>query len=217
MVQSLPNPLRRFQLPSSMVSVMSAAKESADRPTGGSAGVTFPPARVVLAPESSGLLVVAVLAVLYFAAAKLGLSLAPMHKSVSLVWPPTGIALAGLLLCGYRAWPGIALGALLINWATGAGLPVSAGIAAGNTLEALAGGYLLRRFTRFRGSLERPQDVLGFAALVAGVATTLSSTIGVLSLCLGGSAPWTMYGTLWWQWWLGDAVGAVVGGSRVLS
>src|SRR4030095_730550 len=153
---------------------------------------------------------IAILTIVYFAAARFGLYLAAMHKSVSLVWPPTGIALAAVLLFGYRIWPGIALGAFLANAFTGVGLAVSAAIATGNTLEALAGAYLLPHLAQFSASLERPQDVLGFTSLAAGVATVVSATIGVFSLCLGGTAPWRLYATLWWQWWLGDAMGALI-------
>jgi diguanylate cyclase (GGDEF)-like protein/PAS domain S-box-containing protein len=162
------------------------------------------------APGLSSVTLIGILTIVYFTAAKFGLSMAATHKSVSLVWPPTGIALAAVLLFGYRIWPGIALGAFLANASTGVGLAVSAAIATGNTLEALAGAYLLRRLTRFRESLERPQDVLGFTALAAGVSTTVGATIGVFSLCLGGAAPWPLYATLWWQWWLGDAMGALI-------
>lgn len=151
-----------------------------------------------------------VLAALYFAAATLGLSLAVVHNNVSLVWPPTGIALAALLLFGYRLWPGVALGAFLINASTDVTLATAAGIGAGNTLEALTGAYLLQRVARFRNSLDRLQDVLALVALAGGLSTTVSATIGVASLCLGGSAPWALYGSLWWQWWLGDAMGALV-------
>jgi len=150
------------------------------------------------------------LSVIYFAAAKLGLSVAAMHQNVSLVWPPTGIALAALLIFGYRVWPGIALGAFLINASTGVGLATAAGIGLGNTLEALSGTYLLRRFAEFRNSLERFQDVLGLVVLSATVSTTVSATVGVTSLCLGGAASWAVYGSLWWQWWLGDTMGALV-------
>ncbi len=153
---------------------------------------------------------VGILATVYFAAATLGLSLAVMHPNVSLVWPPTGIALAAVLLFGYRLWPGIALGAFLANASTAVSLATAGGIALGNTLEALAGAYLLRRVVRFRNSLGRLQDVLGLVVLAAVVSTTVSATIGVASLCLGGAAPWALYGSLWWQWWLGDAMGALV-------
>src|SRR5258706_2524511 len=87
-------------------------------------------------------------AAVYFAAAKLGLSLAFLHVSVSPVWPPTGIAIAAVLWLGYRISPAILLGAFLANLATGE--PVAtAGIAIGNTLEALSAAFLLHRFVGF--------------------------------------------------------------------
>lgn len=152
---------------------------------------------------------VAALAAVYLAAAALGLSLAGTHGNVSLVWPPAGIAIAALVLGGSRLWPGVALGAFVANALTGVSLGTAAGIAAGNTLEAVLGVWLLRR-AGFRPALDRVADVLALLGLAAAVSTTASATIGVASLCAGGSAEWTAYGTLWWQWWLGDAMGVLV-------
>src|SRR5947209_7558709 len=105
------------------------------------------------------------LAGVYFGAAKLGLSLAAVAPQVTVVWPPTGIALAAVLLFGVRTWPGIALGAFLAN-ATALEPPlVACGIAVGNTLEALAGAWLLRRLIGFETSLGRLKDVLGLVVL----------------------------------------------------
>src|ERR1700719_3056008 len=92
------------------------------------------------------------LAVVYIVADKLGLSLAFSVKQITSVWPPAGLALAALLLLGYRAWPGIFLGALVANWMTHETGAVAAGIALGNTLEALAGTWMLRRVASFRPS-----------------------------------------------------------------
>src|SRR5215471_12297572 len=86
------------------------------------------------------------LAAVYFVAGKLGLKLAFVHPSTTAVWPPTGIALVAFLMLGYRVWPGIFLGALLVNLTTAGSWPVCLGIAAGNTLEGVAGCYLLNRF-----------------------------------------------------------------------
>ena len=110
---------------------------------------------------------VAVLAAAYFVAAKVGLSMAFVAEQVTAVWPPTGIALAAILLLGYRAWPGIALGAFLVNGTTNAPLPTAAGIALGNTLEALVGAWLLRCLVGFDKAMEHVQDVLGLAVLAA--------------------------------------------------
>ena len=160
---------------------------------------------------------VAFLAAVYFGAAKLGLTMAFVAEQVTAVWPPTGIALAALLLFGSRAWPGIALGAFLANATANAPLGTAAGIALGNTLEALLGAWLLRRLVGFDKALERVQDVLGLVVLAAGVSTMVSATIGATSLCLGGLRPWTAYPALWSVWWLGDAMGNLVVAPVLLS
>jgi PAS domain S-box-containing protein len=147
---------------------------------------------------------------LYLGAAKLGLALAFQAEQVTAVWPPTGIALAAVLLFGYRVWPGIALGAFLANATAHEPLVTACGIAVGNTLEALAGVWLIRRLVGFRNSVERLIDALALVVLAAVCSTMVSATIGVTSLCLGGVQPWTAYGSLWWLWWLGDAAGAVL-------
>jgi integral membrane sensor domain MASE1 len=128
-------------------------------------------------------------------------------EQVTAVWPPTGIALAALLLFGYRVWPGVVLGAFLANATTSAPLATAAGIALGNTLEALVGARLLRRLVQFDPALGRVKDVLGLAVLAAGLSTMISATVGTTSLCLGGVKPWTAYLAMWSVWWLGDAMG----------
>jgi signal transduction histidine kinase/ActR/RegA family two-component response regulator len=146
----------------------------------------------------------------YLASAKLGLSLATSAEQVSAVWPPTGIALAALVLLGYRAWPAIMLGAFLANFTTHESFATALGIAAGNTLEAVAGAWLLQRIAQFDASLARLKDVLALIVLAAGVSTALAATVGVTSLCLGGAQPWSSFGSLWGVWWLGDAMGDLI-------
>src|SRR5437867_12962331 len=102
---------------------------------------TQPGFRAESAWHSVGLMLV--LAAFYFAAAKLGLSLAIVHPSATAVWPPAGIALASFLLFGNRIWPAIALGAFLSNATTAGSLATSATIAAGHTLEGLVGAWLV--------------------------------------------------------------------------
>src|SRR5438128_1679356 len=92
---------------------------------------------------------------LYYATATFGLGLGAVSGFATLVWPPTGIALAFLLLFGYRFWPGIFAAALIVNMQTGAPLGAALGIALGNTLESVAGLFLLKRFVQFDNKLER--------------------------------------------------------------
>jgi signal transduction histidine kinase len=157
------------------------------------------------------------LAAIYVAVARLGLMLAPVGRFAALVWPPTGIALAALVLVGYRLWPGVALGAFAVNAWIGAPVLVALGMSLGNTLEALMGAYLLRRVGGFRRSLDRLRDVLALIGLGAGISTTVSATIGVSSLLLGGLLSTGEFVETWRAWWLGDAYSVLVLGSSLLA
>jgi signal transduction histidine kinase len=153
---------------------------------------------------------VAILGSVYFTTAKLGLLMDPVGGVATPVWPPTGISLAALCLFGYRFWPGVALGAFVANLSAGAPVLAACGIAAGNTLEALLGTYLLQRLVGFRGSLDRVRHVIGLVLLAAGLSTTVSATFGVASGSLGGLIPAAARGRAWLTWWLGDAMGDLV-------
>jgi len=150
------------------------------------------------------------LVAIYFSASKFGFGLATAAKQVSAVWPPTGIALAAMLLYGPRVWPAIALGAFLANVTTHEPVATACGIAIGNTLEAAAGAWLLRRLAGFDPALGRLRDVRGLLIFAALMSTTISATVGVTSLCLGGVQPWATYRSLWLLWWVGDATGAII-------
>ncbi len=153
---------------------------------------------------------VAVLGGVYFVAAKLGLRLAFVHPSATPVWPPSGIALGALLLLGPRVWPGIFLGAFLANLSTAGSIGTSSGIAIGNTLEGLAGAWLVTRYCNGRHAFETAHNTFLFAILACILSTTISATVGTASLLLGGLADWGSHSSIWSTWWLGDAVGAAV-------
>ncbi|HEY0845262.1 MAG TPA: CHASE domain-containing protein [Noviherbaspirillum sp.] len=159
-----------------------------------------------------------VLAVVYYAAARLGLAFAFAETNATPVWPPSGIALAAVLLYGYRIWPGIALGAFAANAVVFAGnhaadgstlVMASLGIAAGNTIEALAAGILFRRLIGEAAQLTRSNGVYRFA-LVAAVAAALGAGIGSATLYLSGIAPPAAQATIAGTWWLGDFAGMIV-------
>jgi len=124
----------------------------------------------------------------------------------TLVWPPSGLALAALLIFGPRLWPGVLAGAFVANLLTGAPVLVALGIGVGNTLEAVLAVYALRRIPGFELSLERVVDVVGLILLAAALSTMVSATIGVLSLHLGGIVSAAQLGETWRAWWLGDMI-----------
>jgi PAS domain S-box-containing protein len=150
------------------------------------------------------------LACIYIVAGKLALTLATVHASASAVWPPTGIAVAALLLFGYHLWPAIAVGAFLVNLFTAGSAASSLGVATGNTLEALLAVYLVNRFANGRRVFDRLPDILKFALFAGVVAPSVSATLGVTTLASLGYADWSRYGPIWLTWWLGDMGGAIV-------
>jgi PAS domain S-box-containing protein len=171
--------------------------------------------------------VVLALAAVYIATARLGLLLAlPPEKKATAVWPPSGIALAALLLLGFRVWQGVWLGAFLANmldyfshdnqFSLTAHLLVSAGIATGSTLQALAGSFLIRRWIGPGSPFDRAAHAFTFAG-VAMLMCLIAATCGVASLYLGGFAPGRAVGFIWWTWWLGDMTGVLTVGALLLT
>lgn len=160
--------------------------------------------------------VLALLAVFaaYVGTGKLGLQLATVNASATAVWPPTGIAIAALLVVGYRAWPAVAVGAFVVNATTSAALP-SLGIAAGNTLEALAGAYLIARFANGPRAFVRLASVLRFAG-VALLVPMVSATVGVATLVASGLATGSDAAAVWSTWWIGDVTGALIATPLIL-
>src|SRR2546426_9825161 len=106
-----------------------------------------------------------VLAAAYFVVARVGLRYAAIGESISPVWPPSGIALAALLVLGPRYWPAVFVGAFLVNVTTTGSIGSSLGIAIGNTLEAVVGAALVRRFATGLHAFDRAWHTFEFTLL----------------------------------------------------
>jgi diguanylate cyclase (GGDEF)-like protein len=150
------------------------------------------------------------LAAAYFVAGKLGLRLAFVHASATGVWPATGIAIAALLIFGYRMWVAVLAAAFLVNLTTFGSAATSLGIGIGNTLEALVAASLVNRFAGGVRAFADSRNAFKFTVLAAMVSTAVSPTIGISSLAVAGYARWADFGSIWVTWWLGDGVGALV-------
>jgi PAS domain S-box-containing protein len=158
-----------------------------------------------------------IVAIVYFAGAEFGLSLATLHRNVTPVWPPTGIAIAALLIFGGRVWPGVFIGALAANLPTSISVASAIGIATGNTLEAVIAWFLLQRSKRWGRSFDSVGDVMIFIVYAAVLAPLVSATIGSLSLCLSDPSEWQRFLRIWLTWWMGDGFGAVIVSPFLLS
>jgi signal transduction histidine kinase len=155
------------------------------------------------------LIKVLILAIIYHLAARLGLMMAFFQANTSPVWPPTGIGLAALFILGYQYWPGITLGVLLGSILTGAPVNLAIGMALGNTLEALAAVYCLKKIIRLHQEIDRIRDVMGLV-LVSLACTMIGASIGTLTLMVTSLGEWQSFWPIWTTWWIGDLLGALV-------
>jgi len=150
-----------------------------------------------------------VIGVIYFASAKGGLALASIHPSATPIWPPTGVALAAVLLRGYRTWPAIFAAALIANATTAGSVATATAIATGNSLEAIAGAYLINQWSGGCETFSTPNSVAKFTLICVVIATPISASIGLTSLALFGYIEPENFADAWITWWLGDVTGAL--------
>jgi PAS domain S-box-containing protein len=154
---------------------------------------------------------------LYFLAGMAGLAVPFTAGNVSPVWPASGVALACLLLFGWRCWPAIYLAAFLINYFWHLSLLAALGLAGGNTAAALAGAFLLRSIPGFQTSLTRLRDMLSLIVLAAILSSTISASIGTAVLLFSGVKPWAEETPIWLMYYLGDAMGILLAAPLLLS
>jgi PAS domain S-box-containing protein len=154
---------------------------------------------------------VVLLIALYFVGGLVGKETTFLSGSVALVWPPAGIALAAILLFGYRFWPGVALGAVLFSLMNG--MPFgffTLGTAIGNTMGAIVCAYLLKKFISFDNAMERTRDVTGYIGLACFLGTTVNAAFNVVSLAYGGAVKWDDLFSTTLVWWVPNALAVLV-------
>lgn len=161
---------------------------------------------------------VVILTAFYFVGGILGKEGTFLSGSVVLVWPPSGIALAAILLFGYRFWPGVALGAVLFSFMNG--LPFgffTFGTAVGNTIGAIVCAYLLHRLIDFRLSMDRTRDVTGFIGLACFLGTSVNAAFNVLGLMYAGTVTFEEFFPKLVEWWVPNALAGLVVAPFILS
>ncbi|SMD12147.1 PAS domain S-box-containing protein [Fulvimarina manganoxydans] len=163
---------------------------------------------------------IALLAVLYGLSGWIGLQLAVPPGYATLIWPASGLALAGLLYGGWTLWPGVLLGSFLVNAINGGaigsggidgvGLAVAAGIAAGSSLQAIAAYVLVARGFGHPVRLEGWRDIALIGTLSAPLPCLISASVGVGVLLAAGFVQPQQVAENWLTWWLGDVAGVLL-------
>ena len=167
------------------------------------------------------------IALAYYFTGKLGNYLAIPPSYATVIWPPSGIALASVLIFGHRIWPGILLGSFLVNYSTrlADSLPSEVAlsilmaciIAVGSTVQAIVGAWLVRRFSRFPNDLVNEKDVISFLFLGGFVSTLVNPSLSVAALVAAGRIPENDVLVNWVTWWGGDAMGVLIYTPLVLA
>jgi PAS domain S-box-containing protein len=174
--------------------------------------------KAMIVPHLSTLTRVVILTAFYFVGGLLGKESSFMSGNVTLVWPPSGIALAAILLFGYRFWPGVAAGAILFTVLKGTPFGFfTITTALGNTMGALVCAFLLERFIKFRAPLERVRDVTGFVLFACVLGTTVNAAFNVVGLCYAGQVSWDAMFPSLLQWWVPNAMGALVVAPAIMA
>src|ERR1035441_8357348 len=154
---------------------------------------------------------VVILIALYFLGGLLGKQGSFLSGSIALIWPPAGIALAAILLFGYRFWPGVAVGAILFSFTNGMPLGFfTIGTALGNTMGAIVCTFLLRRIINFDNAMERTRDVAGYIGLACFLGTTVNAAFNVVSLGYAGTVSWADLFPTILEWWVPNALAGLV-------
>ncbi|HXT70190.1 MAG TPA: diguanylate cyclase [Vicinamibacterales bacterium] len=156
------------------------------------------------------------LAAAYFLTGKAGLAFGYQNPSVTVLFPPAGIALGAFLVLGYRVWPVILLAALML-YASVLGPVVAVPIlAVANTAEGLFAAYLMNRYAGGRHALQTPRHAMRFAGLTALTSVCCSSMVATVTLSLLGLAPIADANNIWMSWSLGVFGGTVLTAPLVL-
>lgn len=152
-------------------------------------------------------IVLLAIAAIYFALGQLGLAVGGFAGGTMAVWPPSGFAIAALVVFGRRAWPAISAGAFLALVVPTGHILASGVVACGLTLEAVVGAALVDRFAQGEKAFQSANTIFRFVAIAAFASAPLSATCGVLSTVLLGPAPWVDFAYLWMTWWLAALAG----------
>ncbi|HQU88429.1 EAL domain-containing protein [Denitromonas sp.] len=147
----------------------------------------------------------------------LSLQMAIAPGYVAPLFPPAGIALAGVLLYGLRMLPAIWLGSLAVNivalWQAGLPAPGTVApffVAGGAVLQAVAGAALARRWTGYPIVLDRARPIMAFLFLAGPISCLINASVGVGVLALTGALPMEEAAFSWWNWWAGDSLGVLI-------
>ncbi|MEH2568545.1 MASE1 domain-containing protein [Bradyrhizobium sp. AZCC 2289] len=151
-----------------------------------------------------------ILAASYIGLAGSALLLPAINPAGTPLWPPTGFALALVLLRGYRIWPAILVGSLSPYLMAGRSLLELGSVGIGTLLAASAGAWLIGRWSNGHQTFDTPSNVAKFAIISFAPTTIISSTVALAGFIPANTPGFSDSVVTWLTWWLADAAGTLV-------
>jgi PAS domain S-box-containing protein len=151
-----------------------------------------------------------IIAASYIGLTESGLLVPSINPATTPLWPPTGFALALVLLGGYRTWPAILAGPFFPYLMAGQSLFECGSVAIGSLLGALSGTWLIIRYSNGRQTFDTPSGVAKFALISFAPTTMISSIIVLTGFFITNRLNSSDAAVVWSTWWLADAAATVV-------
>jgi PAS domain S-box-containing protein len=151
-----------------------------------------------------------IVAAMYFGLAESALLLPAINPVATPLWPPTGFALALVLLRGYRIWPAILVGSVSPYFMTEGSLLEFGCAGIGTLLAALAGTWLIGRWSNGHRTFDTPSGIAKFAIISFVPIAVMSSTIVLAAYILADKPSFSDPAVTWLTWWLADAAGTLL-------
>jgi PAS domain S-box-containing protein len=146
----------------------------------------------------------------YIGLAESALLLPSINPAAIPLWPPTGFALALVLLRGYRIWPAILVGSFYSYLMAAPSLLESGSIVIGTLLAALVGARLIRPWSNGHKTFATPSNIGKFALISFAPTAMISSTATLAGSILANNVSLGSSFATWVVWWLADATGILI-------
>jgi PAS domain S-box-containing protein len=178
--------------------------------TAAGTGVKFPAPRAILGTTIYAL-ELAVVAITYIAIADTAQLFPAINAIGTPLWPPTGVALALVLLRGYRIWPAVFIGSFsggVISAGVLTVQPVATGIA--TTIAALVAARLLNYWSYGTKTFSTPLGVVRFVFIVFVPTAIVSSAGAMVGQLFASDFDYSNLAITLAVWWLADAAASII-------
>jgi signal transduction histidine kinase len=150
------------------------------------------------------------LAILYILAGRLATQIHNLSGQSPLIWLPTGISVAAVVLFGTGLLPWVFIASVILNGTLGYSPVICVGVGVGSVLQTWLSAWSLAKVCDSSPTLTKVKEVIGFGVLVMGLSGFIGATIQAITLIIFGSMTLDAVYTIWRSWWLAQAMSCLI-------